>query len=217
MLLRRYGSDGYSVCWLCRELVAQDGHDLRLRKEEEWNQTICEILKVRDKAVEKIMNYQAEVGLIDKRAYEKGDLYIPKLKEYGDDYTKRVRRVSEQTSLGLTEGILKQVIKIYIDKKGFDIKKLDRSDWGRMMRRAKDLLVKTDMDVDAAIEAVKWTAQQGYVDWTLETVCKKYQDKTKKVCSVCKGQGKYTSARLPGRGGGYETICGCDAGERFRK
>jgi hypothetical protein len=39
----------------------------------------------------------AELNLINQLALNKGDLYIPKMRRYSDDYTDRVRRVYEQS------------------------------------------------------------------------------------------------------------------------
>ena len=88
---------GYGFCWVCRELVARDGNNYRISAERQWKETLCEDTFLSMELVEEMLKYQAEIDLIDRKALEEGDLYIPKMKDYGDEWSKRLQREERVT------------------------------------------------------------------------------------------------------------------------
>lgn len=100
-ILEEFDGEGYSVYWLCVELVAQQGKKCRIKGSKGWKKQLSLILHLDTKKCDTILNKLAELNLINKLALNKGDLYIPKMRRYSDDYTDRVakgRRVSEHSS-----------------------------------------------------------------------------------------------------------------------
>lgn len=80
--------------------------------------------------------------------------------------------------------VYKELGEYYIALKKWDSKDLDRGDYGRMNRALKQLLEKAKFDKDKVKHAIKWCAEQyveGRVDWTLETVVKKYAEAVRPV------------------------------------
>ena len=96
-LIQKYGMNGYGVFWIACELVAQQGNDYHIPKEKDWTSALQAATHLRRDQLTRITEFLARIHLIDEKAYfDKGVLYIPKMQEYSDDYSKRVRRVSEQ-------------------------------------------------------------------------------------------------------------------------
>lgn len=91
-VLALFGLEGYGLFWICVELVAQQGIKYRIEAKKTWKSTIQYITKVDEKKLDEILEMFSEVGLIDKKALNKGILFIPKMLEYSDEYTKKVRR-----------------------------------------------------------------------------------------------------------------------------
>ena len=92
ILLGEYGAKGYGVFWLCVELVAQQGKNFRITHEKEWKAHVALMTDIPNKDLTPILELMANCRLIDKKGLEKGDLFIPKMKDYEDEHTKRVRR-----------------------------------------------------------------------------------------------------------------------------
>ena len=92
------GTEGYGHFWICIELVAQQGKNCRIDAKKCWKKSLLFITRTDEEKMERILTIFAEVELIDKKALNKGDLYIPKLRDYSDDYTNKVRRVSRQST-----------------------------------------------------------------------------------------------------------------------
>ena len=160
--------------WLCREEVAKEGKNFRLTAEKDWKVTLAEKSMLDVKEVEELMSFQADKGLIDRKALEKGDLYIPKLKNYADDYTKRVRRVSEDSTdkVPLDKSTLDNITKEYIRIRGLQDISLSRNDMASIYTGAAKLLKRAG-DAETAFMAIEWVARQGYIEWNLFTVEKK--------------------------------------------
>lgn len=93
-ILRKYGLEGLGLWWLCCELVAKDGIDYRLKSKTEWKITLLDISRIEQKKADEMLNFFSDINSIDKKALNRGDLHIPKMADYSDDYTKKVRRVS---------------------------------------------------------------------------------------------------------------------------
>lgn len=86
-LLITLGYEAYGVFWICDELVAKYGKGYRLRAEDGWIEKMQRMGKCGD--LKSILDKLAEENLINQEAYKRGDLYMPKLKKFGDEYTKR--------------------------------------------------------------------------------------------------------------------------------
>lgn len=102
-ILRKYGTKGTGLFWICCELVAKDGEDYRVKGKKDWKITLHDITNIEVELLEEMLSFFAEINSISKSALNKGDLYIPQMSEYSDDYTKRVRRVSEHSPNGVRQ------------------------------------------------------------------------------------------------------------------
>lgn len=97
-IIRKYGLEGVGLWWICCELVAKDGVNYSVKKEKDWLITLTELGKTGQEEVKKMLDFFAEINAIDRRALKRGILRVKQMSEYSDDYSKRVRRVSEQTT-----------------------------------------------------------------------------------------------------------------------
>lgn len=96
-VIMEYGMEGYGFWWVCDELIAQQGTNFRIKSEKNWKKHLSFDSGLEIKKVDQLLNYFSDIRLIDKKALENGDLFIPKLKDYGDEYTDKVRRMSRQS------------------------------------------------------------------------------------------------------------------------
>ena len=92
------GVEAYGYYWVCVELVGLQGENFVIKSEKSWKKYIHKMTGLDTPTQEKYLKAFSDEGLIDKKAYKQGHLYIPKFGERADDYTKRVRRVSEQST-----------------------------------------------------------------------------------------------------------------------
>lgn len=95
-VIAEFGMRGYGFFWVCCEFVAQQGDGFRVKSSKNWKKAVGYVTKENDADIEKFLAFFGDANLIDKKALEMGDLYIPKMKEYSDEYTDKVRRVSRQ-------------------------------------------------------------------------------------------------------------------------
>lgn len=94
-ILQEYGIGAYGYYWFLLELVCQQSENFRVKAGKNWKK-FAEVWTHLDiKSQDNYLRVFAELNLIDKKALKSGTLYIPKLQERLDDYTKRVRRLSE--------------------------------------------------------------------------------------------------------------------------
>lgn len=177
-LLKKYGLEGYGLAWVCRELVAKEGKNHRLRAEKDWKGALKEITGLPLDRIEVQLAYQAELDLIDRKALESGDLYIPKLKEYSDDYTKKIRRMSVHSTddVRLDNITLHNIRLEYIGAKKLRLEDFSNDDYARTGKAIKVLLFRAKGDVDLVKEAIRWASKQGWCDWTLETIIRRWPD-----------------------------------------
>lgn len=92
-VIDEFGMTGYGLFWLCDELIAQQGEGFRLKSEKRWKNALVKKSQMQMFEIEKILAFFSEMKLIDSDALIQGDLYIPKLNEYGDEYTSRKKGV----------------------------------------------------------------------------------------------------------------------------
>jgi len=94
-LLDEFGLEGYGLYWLCCELIAQQGgNDYQINNDRNWKRSLSITSKLSDEKLKNILQKLSELNLIDKEAFKKDILYIPKMKEYCDEYTKKIQKKS---------------------------------------------------------------------------------------------------------------------------
>lgn len=91
-----YGSEGYGLFWICVELVAREGVNYRISAKKEWISYLQKFSEIEKEKLKKILGLFSDLNLVDKKALNKGDLYLPKLQERVDEYTDKVQRKSRQ-------------------------------------------------------------------------------------------------------------------------
>jgi len=89
-----HGAEAFGFYWICVELVGLQGENFRLKSEKNWKNYLKKFSGLSIEKIETLLTFFSDTKLIDKKALFKGILYIPKLEERQDEYTKKVRRVS---------------------------------------------------------------------------------------------------------------------------
>lgn len=178
LVIRKQGWLGHSLMWICREFVAKYGEKYRLKREKGWKIMLMEYFSLEEVKLDELLSYHAEVNIISAKALKEGDLYIPKLSEYSDVYTKRVRT---QTILGaanvpLDNTTLHNIRIHYIRSKGWDTKSLGGSDYARIALAAKRIMNREGTTAELVIEGINWISKKGWEWWTLETLDKYWAD-----------------------------------------
>lgn len=95
-LISEFGVEAYGLFWILCEFIAQQGKSYRLNSVKFWKKNAKRWSGLEEEKINKLLDKMADLKLIDKKSLNEGNLYIPKMKKYSDDYTKRVRRTSEQ-------------------------------------------------------------------------------------------------------------------------
>lgn len=182
-IMTDFGMEGYGFYWICLELIGQQGDNYRLSGVKSWQKALKNISKFEDKKIEKLLNRFSELNLICHKSMNKGELYIPKMKNYSDDYTKKIRRVSEHSSdnVHVDKIRIDKIIQEYIRVKKWDssIKEnpqLLTDIYKRNCKPAKNLILIANDDnlVIRAIENMARQYDDKKLSWTLETVTKHY-------------------------------------------
>jgi len=175
-ILRKHGLEGYAFCWICRELVGKEGENYRLRAEKDWKMTLKEVTKLEDKVIDEYLGYLAEIKAINPKSLQIGDLHIPKMREYSDNWTKKLQRSSvvDTEKVSTDKITLDKITLHYITTKGFDQKLLNKEDWRRYYSAASRLFSKAG-SLEQAICCIDYMSNQDYT-WTLETAVKKYPE-----------------------------------------
>lgn len=197
--MEEFGLEGYGYYWACLELVGTQGDEkFSIPQDKSWKTYLKKITGLSVDKQDAYLDYFANLNLIDKKSLTKGILSIPKLKERSDDYTNRVRRMSEHSSdkVPLEENRIEENIpfngKEYVEKmiqnnrkdvhvvglywkfKGFDFPnyKAISGQIGRALKSSKPLLGFSDEQIIATMEYLDNLPDRNYV-WTLETVGKR--------------------------------------------
>ena len=181
-----FGLEGYAFYWICLELIGQQGEKYRLNGSKSWQKALKDITKLPQEKLDRMLNKFGELNLICCKSLKKGDLHIPKMREYSDDYTKYLRRHSEETSLRLDKIRIDKIILHYIKEQGWEksIKTnptLQGDIFKRNVKSAKQLLVIANND-ELALKAISAMAKEYSIknfSWTLETVIKHFAEFTK--------------------------------------
>lgn len=77
--------------------------------------------------------------------------------------------------------LFKEIGDLYIKLKKWDVKDLDGTDYGRMNKSIKRLLIKAKGDKEKVKKVINWVAGRDYLDWTLESCEKKYAEALRPV------------------------------------
>ena len=182
-LMTKYGLEGYAVWNLCLEMVGKEGKKGKIDGQLRWQEGLMKIIEWSDNGKMKdILNYMAELGLINSKALKYGNLHIPRFIKRVDDYTARQLRTdyehdTEKVSLDKT-----RIDKTRIDKILYaflDFKKYPKDKemlgfyYKRHTNTIKQLLLLSKGDAAQVIEAMKWfgaICDKRGLSWTLETI-----------------------------------------------
>jgi hypothetical protein len=95
-ILDEFGTSAYGFWWICVELVGQQGIEYRLEATKGWRRALNRF-SVNEGEIDRWLKAFGTINLIDAEALARGDLYIPNLSEYCDDYySKSVRTISQK-------------------------------------------------------------------------------------------------------------------------
>lgn len=181
-ILADFGLEAYAVYWICLELIGQQGTNYRLNSSKSWIKALKDITKLPNEKLDKILKRYGELNLICRKSLEKGELYVPKMREYSDYSTQRVRREYVQSAARLDKNTLDKIIQEYITQQEWVEQVKDpevlKSVFIRNVKPAKQLylLIK---DLDLTLRAMRWTAascKNKGLSWTIETVIKWYPE-----------------------------------------
>lgn len=106
-LIDKYGLEGSGLYWLCAEVVAERGINYQLTKDKEWKRYLISRSRFPEAKLEEMLLEMAKLNLVNDEALKNGSLFMPKMANYSDDYTKkRVRTVSVdgKDSVGIVSG-----------------------------------------------------------------------------------------------------------------
>lgn len=189
IIIRKHGMKGYGFYWLINEIIAKEGEKFKIKPEKEWKIIVKEMSLLEDKEIEEILQFFGGIKAICAKALGKDELYNPKLKERADDYTKRRRRVSEHPSdnVPLQYNTRQYITKQYITTKGWEKDGLTKDDYARINKNINALWGRVAGQGDEATKAaiickvISWVANKDYIDWTLETVLKKWPEAIKNI------------------------------------
>lgn len=93
-----HGLGAYAYYWICVEIVGLQGENFRINSEKNWKIYLKKLSGLSVEEQDVLLNIFGDTNLVDKKSLSRGVLYIPKLEERQDEYTKRVRRVSGQST-----------------------------------------------------------------------------------------------------------------------
>lgn len=117
IIINEFGMQGYGAYWLLLELIGQQADEkFKLSTTKMWKSALASFSQLSADQLDKLLVRFADLDLIDKKALKYGNLYVPKMAEYSDDYTKRVRRMSEHS----TDNVPLEEIRIEEKKKRLD-------------------------------------------------------------------------------------------------
>ncbi len=94
-VIDKFGLEAFGYYWICVELVGLQSDNFKLKSEKNWKNYIKKFVGLEIDKQEMYLEFFSEINLIDKKALKLGTLFIPKIDERSDDYSKFKRRVSE--------------------------------------------------------------------------------------------------------------------------
>ena len=90
-LIDKFGWEGYGFFWILCELVAEQGKNYRIPPTKNWKKYFFSNLNISEEKCDELLKEMANSNLISKISLNKGILFIPKMKDYADNYTSRLR------------------------------------------------------------------------------------------------------------------------------
>ena len=90
-LIDKFGWEGYGFFWILCELVAEQGKNYRISPTKNWKKYFFSNLNISEEKCDELLGEMADSNLISKKSLNKGILSIPKMKDYADNYTSRLR------------------------------------------------------------------------------------------------------------------------------
>ena len=195
-LIQKHGAEGYAVWLLCLELLGKDGIRGKLTSVFSWKSIIINTIYPKrsedasktEERLDSILLTLSELRLIDNKALEIGDLYVPKLMKRADTWTKKLLRSnSEETSnIGkYTKLQINSIREYYCQVKGINIKDVPVSEHKNYTRLIMLLLDQAGGDNELVNKSIKWLSEKNWDNWSLTTTLKWWADFMKQ-----KDQGK---------------------------
>ena len=111
-------------------------------------------------------------------------LYI-KDPKYKTQLKVSIVNASEESKTPLQEAF-KFVIHHYLTAKNYNLADLDASDYTRIRKSVRHLILKSKGDLTKIKKAIDWVASRDYVEWEIETVVKKYAEAMREVPEYAK-------------------------------
>lgn len=96
-VIAEYGVGAYGFWWLCVELVAHQGDMYALGADKNWKRGLMRVSGASMEDIDTWLAFFADERLIDAEALARGELHIPNLAEYCDDYSSRSVRTKSQS------------------------------------------------------------------------------------------------------------------------
>ena len=157
--------------------------------------------RLEENRLNSILIFMAQIRLIDLKALKQGALYLPKMKEHCDEYTRKVRSKSGDTPDNIPleqirtdknrldknridQNTLNSIVSYFFELKGWANKskeyyKKNKIVYARYVKAAKELYFLCDNDIEEAKKCLdimaKW-ADSRELDWGIETIFKKWYD-----------------------------------------
>lgn len=185
MLIEEYGMRGYGICWVCRELVGKFGDKYRIKASKNWKKLLKKASLEEETFLDEVLSFMAQKNIVNRKSFKDGDLHIPKMSNYSDDYTKRLRTRNEQCSstlhyITLDKITLDNIIEQYIKTKGLSLHIKEYPEYqseiyrsqGRAVKRLYVALNKNCEAVCQAIDRIGRYFNERRLDWNLYTICK---------------------------------------------
>lgn len=157
-------------------------------KSVSWNKIkllyLPEVPSARIPYIVPLMEMQDEFGLIKWWAQHPDRNFTLVLSSKVEDVKLQIKLFKangKRPQLTPLKELFKELGSLYIQLKKWDVKDLDGSDYARMNKSIKRLLIKAKGDKEKVKRAINWVAAQDYQDWSFETVEKKYADAIRPV------------------------------------
>ncbi len=154
-LRKRFGLSGIGAWWCIVEVVAKEGIGGYLEFKKYPKKDLAAELELDAGIFEEMLNFMSELGLVTSECLQSA-LYIPKLEDKADDWTKREDREDRIKAAKRKRptpkshrdggGDVHHIIYYYIDKHKESIGMSANINWGRDGKLIKDLLVKYPKD-----------------------------------------------------------------------
>jgi hypothetical protein len=137
-LIDSYNGEGYAVWWICCEICGKEGKsedNWRISGDKRWRDEIKRATGLDRKKIYRILKKIAKLGLIDKNELKNGNLSIPQMGEYCDDYSERVRRV-----------FLQGTNNVPLDKIRIDKNRIDKTNCGKPVNNSLNNFYKKEKE-----------------------------------------------------------------------